>query len=218
VPPSNKSTDDYQEPLDAIPVLGNWVRGVLLGLALGLVLVFGIAIWLDPYDGDGRPLTMETHRQLGLPPCTFYEKTGVPCPSCGMTTSFALLMHGDLGNSLRANWVGTLVAGFCLLFIPWGIACAVCRRILFIRSIEGTATILVIVLLVLMMLRWGFVLLQVWNSGKFHRPAPAKEPAAEQHTRAELPDTHSWRRGNGNPEATLGRAHPVAGRDPLCRL
>ena len=35
-----------------------------------------------------------------------------------------------------------------------------------------TATILVIVLLVLMMLRWGFVLLQVWNSGKFHRPTP----------------------------------------------
>ena len=51
---------------------------------------------------------METHRQLGLPPCTFKEMTGLPCPSCGMTSSFALLVRGDVMNSLRANAVGTL--------------------------------------------------------------------------------------------------------------
>ena len=49
---------------------------------------------------------------------------------------------------------GTGLAVFCLLFIPWSFACVVCRRILFIRAIDRTVTILVIVLLVLMMLRW----------------------------------------------------------------
>ena len=93
VPPSNQSIDSLDAPLDAIPVMARWVRGMLLGLALGMSLVFGIALWLNPYDAEGQPRKMETHRQLGLPPCTFYLLTGVPCPSCGMTTSFALLVR-----------------------------------------------------------------------------------------------------------------------------
>src|SRR5206468_4474542 len=59
--------------LQAIPVLHNWVRGTLLGIAAGLVIVFAVAAWLDPYDADGQALRMATHRQLGLPPCTFYR-------------------------------------------------------------------------------------------------------------------------------------------------
>ncbi|HQR32473.1 MAG TPA: DUF2752 domain-containing protein [Blastocatellia bacterium] len=30
-----------------------------------------------------------THEQLGLPPCLFFKWTGIPCPNCGLTTSFA---------------------------------------------------------------------------------------------------------------------------------
>jgi Protein of unknown function (DUF2752) len=159
VPPSLPSTDDTGEPLDVIPVLNVWVRGVLVGLAVGLGAVFAIALWLDPYDADGVPLQMETHRQLGLPPCTFYAVTGFPCPSCGMTTSFALLMHGDPWNSLKANAVGTLMALVCLLFIPWSLVCVFQKRTFFIRSIEKTVTVLILVFLGLMMLRWGIV---VW--------------------------------------------------------
>ena len=65
---------------------------------------------LNPYDADGTPRTMATHTQLGMPPCNFVILTGKPCPSCGMTTSFALLVRGDVVASLRANWAGTLLA------------------------------------------------------------------------------------------------------------
>jgi hypothetical protein len=142
--------------------LRGWARGLLLGVALGLVGVFAIAWWLDPYGSDGSPLLMETHRQLGLPPCTFKEITGLPCPSCGMTTSFALLVRGDLGNSLRANAVGTLLAGLFLLLVPWCLASAARGRTLFVRSVEKAVTLTVLAFLGLMLLRWAIIVGLAW--------------------------------------------------------
>jgi hypothetical protein len=165
VPPPLLPTDDTREAVDVVPVLRGWVRGVLLGLALGLVAVFVTAWELNPYDEDGSPRRMETHRQLGLPPCTFYAVTGLPCPSCGMTTSFALLVRGDVGNSLRANAVGTLLALFGLALIPWSLASVACRRSLFVRSLERALTLVVLVLLGLMMLRWALVVGLAWWYG-----------------------------------------------------
>jgi hypothetical protein len=147
-----------EEPLDVLPVMSGWVRGSLVGLALGLFGVFGVAMWLNPYDDDGSPRRLQTHTQLGFQPCTFYKLTGKPCPSCGMTTSFALLMHGDLVNSLKANWVGTLMAFLGLVMIPWSLASAFRQRTLFIRSMETTMITVLIVVLTLMILRWGVVL------------------------------------------------------------
>ena len=128
-----------------------------MGIVIGLVGVFAIAVRLDPYQGDGSPRVMATHQQLGLPPCTFLEVTGVPCPACGMTTSFSLLVRGDVTNSLRANWVGTLLAVFCLAVIPWGVFGIVRGRSLFVRSLEKALIGVVIAVLVLTMLRWGVV-------------------------------------------------------------
>jgi hypothetical protein len=156
---------DSEEVLDAIPVLRAWVRGTLVGVALALIAVFAVAVWLKPYDDDGSPLRMATHRQMGLPPCTFFATTGLPCPSCGMTTSFSLLMHGDVVNSLRANAVGTLLALFCLTLIPWCLASAVWKRPLFVRSVERMLTLAVLGFLSLMLLRWGIVLALAWSSG-----------------------------------------------------
>jgi len=151
--------------VDVLPALSRWVRGVLLAIAFGLVAVFGIAAWLNPYDADGRARRSETHLQLGLPPCTFRLLTGVACPSCGMTTSFALLMHGDLENSLRANAVGTLLAVFSLAVIPWSLASVLCKRPLFIVSFERATTWIVVVFVVLLLTRWFVVVGLTWWNG-----------------------------------------------------
>ena len=163
--PSTSSRQEAVEVLEVIPVLRAWVRGSLIGLALALLAVFAVAIWLNPYNDDGSPRSMATHRQMGLPPCTFFATTGLPCPSCGMTTSFALLMHGDLVNSLRANAVGTLLAGFCLLLIPWSLTSAVRQRTLFVRSLDRTLTVVVLGFLSMMLLRWAIVLGLAWWMG-----------------------------------------------------
>jgi hypothetical protein len=133
------------------------VRGLLAGVVLGVAAVFAVAAWLDPYEADGSARRIATHRQLGLPPCTFVKVTGVPCPACGLTTSFALLARGDVANSLRANWVGTLLAGFCALAVPWAAGGVVRGRPLFIRSMEKAVLGVIITLLTLLMLRWVVV-------------------------------------------------------------
>lgn len=138
--------------------LGRWVRGLLTGIVGGLVVVFAIAAWLNPYEADGTPRRLATHQQLGLPPCSFVQVTSLPCPACGMTTSFALLVRADLRGSLQANWVGTLLAGFCLLFIPWGTLSVLLGRAVFVRSLEKAFIAVLVTLLVLMLLRWLLVM------------------------------------------------------------
>jgi hypothetical protein len=162
VPASLSLGKRSQAPHLAVGSANYWVRRALVFMVLGLVAVFGVALWLNPYEVDGTPRRMETHLQLGLPPCTFRMLTGLPCPSCGMTTSFALLVRGDLRNSLLANAVGTLLALFCLILIPWGIACVACNRLLLIGNIERALIWVVIVFVGLLLARWLIVLGFAW--------------------------------------------------------
>jgi hypothetical protein len=112
------------------------------------------------------PKKMGTHQgpPLNLPQCTFKEITGLPCPSCGMTTSFSLLIHGDIWNSMKANFAGTALATLGLFFIPWSIASAWRGRFLFIRSLEMTLFRLSIAFIILLFGRWGIALAVIYFS------------------------------------------------------
>ena len=91
--------------------------------------------------------------------------TGYPCPSCGMTTSFALLVRGDVLNSLRANCAGTLLALTLLATIPWSIVSALRARWLWVRSVEPWILRFVIVLVGIALVRWGLVVGLAWLRG-----------------------------------------------------
>lgn len=161
-PPSEPLTrDSVAQRLPRRRRLAWWARLLLVALALLGVGVFAIALTLDPYR-DGQVWLAETHTQLGLPPCTFKAVTGMPCASCGMTTSFALSIRGDLFHAVQANFVGTLLALFGMAFIPWGLLSAWQGRFLYIRSLERTVIFLVLGFVALLFLRWGVVLLYYW--------------------------------------------------------
>jgi hypothetical protein len=163
VPPSCSPKDEELEPLDVLPVMSRWVRGTLVGIALGLTALFAVAAFLNPYRIDGSARRMETHMQLGLPECTFKQVTGLPCPSCGMTTSFALTIRGDFSDAVRANSVGVMLALTLLAAIPWCLASVLCRRTLFVQSAERALMVIVIGLLSLMLVRWAVIVgLKVW--------------------------------------------------------
>ena len=96
-------------------------RGLLAAWGLFLVAGFGLAASLEPDDrGFG------THQRLGLPPCTTRTLFGVPCPSCGMTTSFSNFVRGRFLQSAQANATGLLLAIVCAVQLPW-IAVSVAR-------------------------------------------------------------------------------------------
>ena len=79
-----------------------WAALVLVGC----VGVLGLAAWLDP---AGK--LYGTHQQFFRSgPCGMLVSTGLPCPTCGMTTSFAYFMEGSFGMSAYAQPAGFLLA------------------------------------------------------------------------------------------------------------
>jgi Protein of unknown function (DUF2752) len=163
VPPrlSNHVLEE-EEVLRAEPAMRTWLRTLLVLMAVLLIAVFATAIYLNPYGDDGSARRLETHLQLGLPECTFKMLTGKPCPSCGMTTSFALFVRGDLLNSLKANYVGTLLAMFCLLLVPYSLVSAFRRRYVLQVSLDWLMPRCIVIFVVLMLLRWAVVLSLGW--------------------------------------------------------
>ncbi|MBI1917101.1 MAG: DUF2752 domain-containing protein [Planctomycetes bacterium] len=158
MPPSLLNTEERSPQTKVGQPPPTWsVRGALVLVVAGLLAVFAVAGWIQPYDQEGHAELLATHRQLGLPECSFKVMTGKPCPSCGMTTSFALLVRGDVVNSARANFVGTLLAVVCLLAIPWGVTSLVRGRLLYVRSLEWALTWVVGIFLTLLLVRWALV-------------------------------------------------------------
>jgi hypothetical protein len=88
------------------PAVAPWTRrhvrllGLIVALPAAAVLVTAAAIHPDARGYD-------THTQLGLPPCGLLQRTGMPCPTCGMTTAFAHMARGHILAALRAQACGT---------------------------------------------------------------------------------------------------------------
>ncbi|MEZ6317893.1 MAG: DUF2752 domain-containing protein [Phycisphaerales bacterium] len=83
-------------------------------VALACLAVLGLAAWLKP-DAAGHG----THTQLGLANCQWVAMFDEPCPTCGMTTSFAYAANADFLHGLKTQPFGFLLAlGTATVF--WG--------------------------------------------------------------------------------------------------
>ncbi|MBV8269587.1 MAG: DUF2752 domain-containing protein [Planctomycetaceae bacterium] len=129
--------------------LGWPTRRALVLAALGLVGVLGVARQLEP-----DPRGFGTHTQLGLAPCAFALVTGHPCPTCGMTTSFAWFARGRFDRSWRANPAGSVLALTCVALIPWLLAGAARGRPPGFRSLDRPLIGLVVATVALSLVSW----------------------------------------------------------------
>lgn len=89
---------------------------------LAALVVLGLSVWLKP---DARGIG--THEQLGLPPCGFVQMfEGMPCPSCGFTTTFALAAHARPLDAIHNQPFGFVLFLVTVAAVP--IALGACVR------------------------------------------------------------------------------------------
>jgi len=101
-------------PLGIIPQIPGGLRITMAIVAVTGWVLLGVAWGLSP-----DPRGYGTHEQLGFAPCGVTTWFGVRCPSCGMTTSFNRLSHGDLGGAFAANPGGALLGLAWFIAAPW---------------------------------------------------------------------------------------------------
>ena len=134
-----------------------WYERVPLALVGGvLVILLFVSGRLTP-DPNG----LGTHHQLGLPRCSVRDLFGIRCPSCGMTTSWAHMVRGQVLASVRANAGGALLAIVAATAGPWMLACGIRGRWLLRPPNEwvvigiGLTVILITVMDWIIRLNWG---------------------------------------------------------------
>jgi hypothetical protein len=81
--------------------------GRLIALSIGLsaATVLFVAAYIRP-----SPTGIGSHAQLRLRLCQFEQTTGLPCPTCGMTTSFSHFVRGHVLASIYVQPMGFALA------------------------------------------------------------------------------------------------------------
>lgn len=129
---------------------------VLLLILSALVLLLLIKIGSLTPDPRG----FGTHEQLGLTPCFFHSQTGMLCPTCGTTTAWTLVLHGNWTAAVAANLGGTLLCGVVVAALPWLIISAVRGSWLLGKPSLNQLLIVGSVWLAIMILDWALRLAQ----------------------------------------------------------
>ena len=126
----------------------------LLRMALAVTALVMTSLLVTAAVLDPSPAGMGTHEQLGLKPCYFPEKLGIPCPACGMTTSWAHLMNGNVRASAEVNLGGFLLAATSLFCVPWFIVSAIKGHWIFLRMTDGRVLVFLVSWLLVTMADW----------------------------------------------------------------
>jgi len=133
-------------------------------IVLGCALLSAIVIVLLVTVAHPDPRGYGTHEQLGLPPCRAMEWLGVPCPGCGVTTSVALALDGELRASFANQPFGFLVAFALPLFVLWALAGHLLGRDLYRDALSPRARPLLHLGLALLLAGWLWKIWRVWGA------------------------------------------------------
>ena len=136
------------------------LAGVLTALPCWAILAVGLSLTARG-KGDG------THVQMGLPACRSMVVDGVPCPTCGLTTSITAAAHGDFAASARANVFGTVLFFAIVLSGVIGILQAASGRDILGRIFRGRWWFFFGILVTGILAGWAIKLAVGYNTGQY---------------------------------------------------
>jgi hypothetical protein len=99
---------------------------------LCFLLILGITLRLTPNSSGWG-----THQALGLPPCLFHYLTHLPCPSCGLTTSWTYLSHLEIKKSIITHPMGLPLFFIFLIISLRAIPEALGKKTVLTQILEG---------------------------------------------------------------------------------
>ena len=118
------------------------------------------------YAWIGLHLFFRDILETSLTVCLFKNVTSLPCPSCGITRSVLLIIHGDLSGARSMNPLG-FVAATALITLPvWLLTDILRSRTTLAHSILWTEKIIksrktvYIPLVALVLINWGWNILK----------------------------------------------------------
>jgi hypothetical protein len=142
---------DLAVRIDDSPV-GPWTdRAIAL---LFVVAAVGFVAMLSAVTPD--PRGYGTHEMLGLAACSWPEEFGIPCPTCGVTTAAAYLVHLSPWRSFVTQPFGFALAAGGLWLGLLAIVSLVRGRSFIGRIVGMPYGTLAIAGIVLLLASWGY--------------------------------------------------------------
>ncbi|MCI0661033.1 MAG: DUF2752 domain-containing protein [Acidobacteria bacterium] len=120
-----------------------------------VIIISGITIAISRFL-EPASRGVGTHEQLGLPSCAFLHFTGIPCPGCGLTTSFAHAARLHIYQAFVTQPFGLLLFVILTLSIPLSIILMLRRLNLSQILIPGMIRIITWSLVVFGLISWVY--------------------------------------------------------------
>ncbi len=138
-------------------------RSNAIALLLVVIIYFAGARFVisDPRADEPMHFVIPFAQDMPVFHCPFRTITGIPCPICGITTSSALIVRGDLAGSFHAHPLGPLLALGMALVIPISVLRLISGKDDYATREEGKLNRLVLwMLLAMIAFSWALILLR----------------------------------------------------------
>jgi hypothetical protein len=122
----------------------------------GIVLAGSLALLILAALVKPDPSGLGTHRQFGFPGCGLMITTGIPCPTCGMTTAFAHAVRGEFLWATAVQPFGALMALATLASAALSLAVIATGKAWWVNWYRVSPALVVTVTVVLFAAAWAY--------------------------------------------------------------
>ena len=130
---------------------------VVLAACLG---VLAVAVWLHP-----DPRGYGTHAQLFHTECGLIQTLGIPCPSCGMTTAFALTVRGRWLAAFDAQPAGWLLCLGSMAMAGLALSVLISGKSWRLNWYRATPRRVCLLVVGLLLAAWGYKIARMLTGG-----------------------------------------------------